>query len=273
MNFRKNYWSCTQVADWIRGQKKPPSGTFENWELWEKESSDKHPIRYWIAEEGLDHLQDICLWIPDRLSDVRYYINNRWVSQTHGMYAHSLEKGQWHEFDRRLLHCMFDELINFVEIECAWMEVVFSEENTTKYQVPWWRRSPINLRAWRCPEAGIAHLEWAASLKFDGSWFEKDRPEYGQPTPQAITAKETLELYRWWKETRPARPDPYIVSGWNEYCEKRRQLKISMADESEEDRAESERAVKETDRIEDEYDREDSEMMIRLIKIRQGLWT
>jgi len=33
-----------------------------------------------------------------------------------------------------LLHSAFDELVNFVEIEQAWMQVVFSDEDRKKYK-------------------------------------------------------------------------------------------------------------------------------------------
>jgi hypothetical protein len=52
---------------------------------------------------------------------------------------------------------------------------------------------------WRCPEAGIAHLEWATGLKHDEEWFDKNDPRYGQPTHQALAAQEILLLYKWGK--------------------------------------------------------------------------
>jgi hypothetical protein len=65
-----------------------------------------------------------------------------------------------------LLHAVFDELVNFVEIEQAWMLVICSDADRHKYKQHWFR-SIFRLNVWHCPEAGIAYLEWAAGLKYD----------------------------------------------------------------------------------------------------------
>lgn len=269
MSFRKNYWSCSAFADRIRGTAKPEAETHEGWNQWKLKAKSVNTIRFWIAETGLDRLQDMVNWPLDQLEKIRYYVNNCWVTRTHTLTS-NLKKGSWHEFDTRLLYCMFDELVNFVEIEQAWMCVVFDKESQKKYGVPWWRKSPIKFRKWRCPSAGVDYLNWAANLKIDDEWVDPTDPNYGQPTEQAKTAQITLELYRWWKELRPARPDPYQVSGWSAYCERNRE---KLLPESEEDRAESRRYLDLLNKIEEDYDREDTEMMIKLIQIRQGLWT
>jgi hypothetical protein len=105
---------------------------------------------------------------------------------------------------------------------------------------------------------------------------DKSNKIYGKPTGQAETAAELLELYRWWKITRPARLDPYEASGWTAYCEARRAGGndfFDLADKSKEERQQSNKAHKLLDKIERSYEKEDEAMMIRLIKIRQGLWT
>lgn len=268
MSFRTHYWSCSPLANWIRGTAKGGAKTSEGWEEWRQQAKTAHPIRYWIAEEGLDKIQNAIYWPIDIFHKIRYYINNRWITRTHTLTS-NLKKGQWHEFDTRLLHCMFDELVNFVEIDSAWMEVVFSSDNSKKYQVPWWRRVPFRIRGWRCPAAGVAHLEWAANLTWNEEWIDKDDPKYGKPTAQAEVAQETLELYKWWREIRPARPDPYEASGWSEFCSRRR----SNIFRSPEEQEESSRILPILEKMEEDYVNEDTEMMVRLIKIRQGLWT
>ncbi len=154
---KSNYWTCSKFADWLRGTPKPPMGTAEVWDAWEKTAKAKK-FRYWLAEEGLDHLQDLVRWPANRINDVRCYINNRWFIRSHAMTS-SLKRGEWHDFDTRLLHAVFDELINFVEIEQAWMLVTCSEEDRKKYKTPWYR-TVFRIGFWRCPEAGIAYLEW-----------------------------------------------------------------------------------------------------------------
>lgn len=63
-------------------------------------------------------------------------MNNRWNLRTHALTS-NLKKGQWHEFDVRLLHTAFDELVNFVEVEQAWLQIVCEEDGQKKHKIPW----------------------------------------------------------------------------------------------------------------------------------------
>lgn len=275
----RNYWTCSKFADWLRGTMKPGAATSKEWRLWKEEAKKKHPVRYWIAEEGLDKIQDIWCYIPERINDVRYYINNRFVHKTHGMMSRSLEKGKFHEFETRLLHSMFDQLVDFVEIEQAWHHVMWDESARKQYETPWWQRHWFFRwgRVWRCPDAGVEYLIWASGLTHKEHWgIDKTSEHYNTPTHQAITAKEVLALYRWWKYERPKRPDPHDAGGWSEYCEQRRKNGhdfLDFEDKSPEEAEMSKTALQKTREIEDAYNKEDEDMMIRLIKIRQGLWT
>ena len=272
---RTHYWSCSKFADWLRGTPKISMGTGKEWADWEKQAREAHPIRYWIADTALDKLQDIWMWIPDRLHGIKYYINNRWVSKTHVMASHTLKPGKWHEFDQRMIHCLFEQLIDFVEIEQAWHHIAWDKEAREKYKAPWWSWGWFRWRVWRCPEAGIDYLKWASTLKYDDDWADKDSPNYGKPTPQAVSALETLQLYNWWKNIRCRRPDPMDASGWSDICERRRQKynDILWEDETEEEKAATRAALDKIHEIEQQYDKEDEEMLIRLVKIRQSLWT
>ena len=89
--------------------------------------------------------------------------------------------------------------------------------------------------------------------------------------------KEVLELYDWWKNTHPTRIDPHDASGWSEICDRRREGEdddyIMWGDRTDEERAESTAALNRCTEIEQQYEDEDTEMLIRLIKIRKSLWT
>ena len=109
-------------------------------------------------------------------------------------------------------------------------------------------------------------------------WLEEDKKHLAEPTGQAKAAKEIKELYLWWTQTYRNRPDPYEVSGWTAYCERMRtdnpgSFMASINTKKPEDKKESYRAHKLLHKIEAQYEKEDTEMMIRLIKIRQSLWT
>jgi hypothetical protein len=251
--------------------------TSKGWSDWEKAAKKQYPVRYWIAEDMFDYLQDIVNWPADRFHSVRYYINNRWVSRSHALTAHprDIKPGEWHDLGSRFVLCMFNELVDFVEVETAWHHVMWNDEARAEFEPPWWRRGVLRWRGWRSPEAGIAHLEWAASLTWDHTMSNNGKM-LGKPTHQAIAAMEILELYHWWTEERPNRPDANDASGWSAICERRRldhPDEFMPEDNSKKERAESMKAIKLSGKIEKQYEDEDERMMIRLIKIRGNLWT
>lgn len=270
----RNYWTCSNFADWLRGSDKLSMGTSKEWAQWKRASKEKHPFRYWLAEEGLDHLQDIWMWIPDRLNSIRYYVNNRWVTRTHALTAHprDIKRGDWHDVGNRFLPCMFNELVDFVEIELAWSNCMWNDEARKQFDMPWWRRW---YRQWRSEEAAMAYLAWAKTLT-NAEFLDEDKKHEAVPTAQAESAKEIEILYKWWKYERPARPDPYEVSGWSAICDRRREAypdELLPEDTTKEEKAETRKSLDVLRDLEAKYEAEDEEMMIRLIKVRHGLWT
>jgi hypothetical protein len=276
-----NYWSCTPFADWVRGTPKGGAKTSEGWDEWNDEAKRYNPVRYWLAEEALDKLQDFVTYPIRKIYDLKYYINNRYVTRTHALTAHSrdIKPGSWCDVGNRFLPCLFNELVDFVEIEQAWSHIAWgSKEDRKKYDAPfyatgWWR-----WRTWRCPQAGIDHLDWAMTLTLGNDMgVDEANPEHGKPTGQALRAKEIKELYMWWTTVYPNRPDPHDASGWSDYCESLRIVHgtnwIGRSDRDTASKKAGDKALKLTTKIEAAYDKEDTEMMIRLIKIRDSLWT
>ena len=275
---RSHYWTCSKFADWLRGTTKLKCGTSEEWHEWEDRAKAAYPVRWWLAEEGLDHLQKFVYYIPDKLNDIRYYINNRWITRSHALTAHprDIKPGQWQDVGNRFLPCLFNELVDFVEIEQAWHHCIWSDEAKTKFDVPWYRKGWLRLRTWRCPEAGMEYLRWAETLTNE-EFLEEGEKHKAEPTYQAKAAKEIIELYTWWTVTYPNRPDPYEASGWTAACEAQREAnggKLSFSSPKDPVlKKASDKAHKLLQKIEAEYTKEDEAMMIRLIKIRESLWT
>lgn len=275
-----NYWSCSKFADWLRGTPKPKMGTSDEWDDWGESAKSKHSFRYWLAEEGLDYIQDFITWPIRKLYDIKYYINNRWVTRTHCLTANrrDIKPGQWQDVGYRFLPCLFNELQDFVEVELAWWHIAWAEKDEKKkYNAPFWATGWFRWRTWRCAQAGLDNLEWQRNLVWKEEECGEGSQEVGKPTYQAIKAQEILELYKWWTEVYPNRPDPHDASGWSAYCDKVREVTggriFSERGVSKELKREGNRALKLTQKIENQYEKEDEEMLIRLIKIRKSLWT
>ena len=283
MASHSRYWSCSKFADVIRGTEKLSAGTAEQWDDWTTRAQMKHNFRYWLAEEGLSHLQDFVTWPIRKIYDVKYYVNNRWVTRTHSLTAHArdIQPGQWCDVGNRFLPCLFNELVDFVEVELAWWQIAWADPTKkAKYNAPFYATGWFRWRTWRCPQAGLDNLDWQRNLRHsvDDGWREGD-PNIGLPTPQAVKAQEVLDLYRWWKEVYPNRPDAHDASGWSEYCELKRKehgdtgLSFMKESANPETRALGDAALTKTHEIEQAYEDEDTEMMVRLIRVRHGLWT
>jgi len=279
------YWSSSKFANWIRGVNKPASGTGAEWANWRIEAKAAHPFRFWLADSALNSIQAVVSYIPTKFHDARCYLDNRFVSQTHALVAHKehLKRGQWRDVDNRFLYCMFDTLVDFVEIELA-AEIFWHNEN---YKVPF--RYKLPFMHWRSREAGIENLKWQMALVHNEDYgcYDKNDPKYGTPTDQAIKAKEVLALYIWWKDIYPNRPDPMKVSGFHDYCEEKRRIASEKTNDkhtimwavldgdnySEELKKQGDKAHKLLSKLEKQYEKEEESMMIRLIKVRHKLWT
>jgi len=278
---RSNYWSCSKFADWLRGTPKLSAGTSEQWREWNLSAKTANPLRFWLAEQGLDHLQNLVRFVPDKIYAVKYYINNRWITATHRLTAHprDIRPGSWCDVGNRFLPCLFNELVNFVEVEQAWYNIAWDDDARKKYGAPFYARGWLRWRTWRSREAGLDALRWAAALVYDESHgITPTDPNYGKPTPQADLAVECINLYLWWTELRPARLDPHDASGWTDYCAQ----KNSDSDDHffgifENNDANSQRNRRDmldiVHKLEQRYEQEDEDMMIRLIKLRGYLWT
>jgi hypothetical protein len=276
---RSHYWSCSKFADWVRGTPKLGFGTSEQWDAWDEKAKGYNPLRYWLAEEGLDYVSNVVYFVPDTLHSIKYYINNRWVSRTHSLTAHAkdIKPGQWCDVGNRFLPCLFNELVDFVEIELAWWHIAWDDEARKQFQAPWYARGWFRWRTWRNAECGLANLEWQRKLVWNEDEVGPDFKGLGELTPQAVKAQEILDLYTWWTQTYRNRPDAYEASGWTAACEAQREanggkLSWGIPKDPVFKKAQT-KAHKLLEKIEADYEKEDEAMMIRLIKVRHGLWT
>ncbi len=256
----KNYWSCTKFANWLRGTEKLYAGSGKEWKQWEAEAKAKHPLRYWLAEEALDKVQDFIYWPVEKLYSAKYYTVNRWIDQSHALVAHPkhIKPGKWQDLDYRILHCTFDELVDFVEIEKAYSNYRWDEEKVKNLK--WWQGGRWRTRTWRSAEAGLNHLLWESNLNDEEI-----------PTSQSVAAQEIIYLYNWWVNIRPNRAKPMEASGWSAYCDSKGGDLLDMFDRD--DGVDTKPMHDKMRELEKQYDDEDTEMLIRLIKIRGYLWT
>lgn len=277
----RTYWSHSKFAKWLThtlgGMPQPSAETSNGWVLWEKAARARAPFAHWLVHTGLSNAQRFLTYPWTKLTDCKYYIRNRYITKSHAIVT-SLRRGQYHSVDELILHGLFTLLVDFIEIEKAHMHVAWGDEHAkAQYEYPWWRRwNLLRWQEWRMPIAGIAYLEWEAALVWKkDEWVDNESPMIGQPTGQASAAQEQLVLYNWWINVRPNRPDPYDASGWTAHCDAkyRKDDILVLLDGVEDEPAKTTKALDSLHDLEKQYDDEDEEMMTRLMKIRQHLWT
>jgi len=247
---------------------KPEAKTWKGWRIWHEKTKAERPLAYFLAETLPDKFDDCVKFFTRPLSELRYGIRVRVFDRYHVINT-GLKPG-YADGDTRMLHGMFNLLVDFVEVEKAWMQVVFSKEERNKRKHPWWSLGKTRFKAFRDPQAGLDYLTWEMSLD------DPNLDATSRCDQQAHAAREIWELYHWWKYTRPARPDPYDASGWSDYCDQLQKSGkdiLDFEDDSEDDREQTRQILDKCRQIENEYDQEDQDMLIRLVKIRKNLWT
>ena len=159
------------------------------------------------------------------------------------------------EIDEQMLHQNFHLLTEFVETQCAWMNIICDEEKWSA--LPRWTRIRLALGGtFRSPADGLEYVRWEADLV----------DECGVATTQATNAQTMLHLYHWWTAARPFRDDPWAMVedydildtlAW----EKRRASVIHQQ--------ESQRAWE----LEAAQTQDDTDKLVELMRIRSSLWT
>ena len=247
---------------------KPFALPWGEWDEWEAKMRKERPFAYWLNETVPDFFEDLWKTITKPFNELRYWIRYRVFDKYHIINT-GLEPG-YHDCDERMLHGMFNMLVDFVEIERAWMNVVFSDENRKNYNYPWFSLGWLRFKNFRCQQAGLDHLDWEYSLG------NPNLNEYERCESQSATAAEILDLYKWWTEVRPNRPDPMDASGWCAWCKFRDEKgykPFSDSDYTPEEKIEERRILDLTHKLEEQYAQEDTDMLVRLVKIRRSLWT
>lgn len=201
----------------------------------------------------MEKLYDIWFDIKKAVKNAERWIAFRTYDKYHVVKT-DLEPG-YYDIDTRILHSNFTLLVDFVEIEKASLQYIFaSQERTKKFGS---RVNFNNLTKAQKRELGLQYLNW--EIENDEEFF---------PKQQKVSAKEVKELYLWWTEARPSRIDPY-----DNYEEERDKLSGSILNMDGKNKKKMMALYKKIGKLEDQYEKEDETMLIRLMKVRKSLWT
>lgn len=157
--------------------------------------------------------------------------------------------------DTILLYAIMQIVVDFVEIECSFMEldtpqITFWQRINMK--LPWFLRCD---EVYRNRESGLKHLKLLESMY-------QDMLINPSSAPKAIR-----EVYLWWKDVRPLRQDPGDESGFNQYMQE------CQNSDTKKDKKRINKLLKKTTEIEQQHEKEDTEMLNKVIKYRGFMWT
>lgn len=190
------------------------------------------------------------------LTDWYYALRCRLLYHPHRLHIHhpDLTGWTWRDRDTIMLCACFQILVDYVELELPQFSRWCGE--------PKWYRwvKYLPFYSWymdrkRNPGAGIEHLHWATSVDV---------------AEQSRYAQEHLELYHWWTVERPGRRDP-----WDDVPHRTGSVRdlFNREDDPDGHKAEYFEALRKAGEIEESYHEEDERQLIRLMKVRRGLWT
>lgn len=266
--FHSKRWSESKLGVWLlsrKGIKTPPYATLQEWDDFYDHAKKTAPVTFWIVDTGFDALQKIVYFPLDSFDSMRLWAKRRFIHRYNTLHT-GLASGVYHELDSRLLHASFSALVDFVEIEKAWMQYLSDPQKSfVEYKMPWHQKYRYTRWVrWRSPKAGLDHLQWEIE-------------ECGNP-PQQNSAKVITELYKWWKYERPSRIDPWLES--RDYSDDMEQKyegsKASILGYEkwpEQDQEYYRILLRRAGDQEDDYYKEDTEKLVELMKIRDRLWT
>ena len=162
----------------------------------------------------------------------------------------ALKRAQWYDCDTRLFEAGFQILVDYVEGELSWMQLI------TDGKVRWYSRwFPVpNAR-----ERGLKLLEWEIQLGDDS-------------ISQSKAAKEIRDLYLWYKDVRPTRIDPFSEVPDRPLIFESDNLTFDENGQLESDEEYS-KAVMDAFRKQEKQEEEDTGQLVRLMKIRRSMWT
>jgi hypothetical protein len=228
------------------------------WEIWKNDLRKQHPIIYFLTEFVPDIWRSLKHTFITPIYNIVYNIRCRFVKKYY-LIDTRLPRTSYYDITEKMLWANFAMLQDYVEIELA--------------QMFEWSNKPIS-NQFTSSQKGMLYCQyffeqWESECKKDGCPEDIFNPGYVDSIKQFY--KEVYDLYNWWVFGRPIRINAFDLSGYYTTITKypeydKRKINDNIPDEIGE-------CYKKINEIETSYAIEDQEMLIRLIKIRERLWT
>ncbi len=221
---------------------KPVALELHKWEEWDKEISSKHPVRFFLQEKlpELFHCH-----VKGPLNRWYWAIRHRTTNRYHIIKPRTLEPG-WCDERTLILHGAFECLAQYWEhhnrVSVSWWP---TEQDITKY------------------DNEIVEAE----TEDDKDFLKAERDCL---VDQKVHYDEAHDLIHWWTETRPMRDAFRNASDRPDSIPHSRLFNSEHRDDP--DVVEYRKYLNKLNELDRQWEEEDQEMLMRLVKIRQSLW-
>ena len=152
----------------------------------------------------------------------------------------------YYDKDHLLLYAVFQILVDYVEYECS----IFGE------------------KSWYDKLSSMYVLEYLLPLRRNKKAGRKLLEER-MAIPENQWAKELLDLYDWWVDERPNRPDPWTSPELDKFHNE----KVFGDDHIFRLSPGYKKVLMKAHKLEEQYQKEDKKQLLRLIKVSGHLWT
>jgi Skp family chaperone for outer membrane proteins len=245
---KQNLWS--RVEDYIESkiqEKIGPvsknhktAGTAEEWVSYM--AKKKTTGFLYRISQIIDWINSFCYrWSLTLWYDPKWWVINRFFKTRWRVTARTLKKGQYYDIDTTILHINMEMLCDFIENE--------------KNGYPW-ELTELNKKLKNEPSALDCDKETGIS---------------GMPEHQWKSMVVAWEIYEWWKNYEKRQEE--IDSVYDEIPERKNDSDCVMGMFSKENREIAKPYYAKIHELEDKLDKEEQEMLIKLIEIRKFLWT
>jgi hypothetical protein len=152
----------------------------------------------------------------------------------------------YYDKDTLFLHAAMQLVVDFVEIECSWMELdaPYTWRQWLYFKLPWFLHKDELIRN---RELGLKHLDMLASFYTDKLKDATDAP------------KIVKDVYLYWKDIRPQK-----IKSVEELYKKL---------ELESDESRTKYAIDTIDKLEADIEKQDTKMLKKIVEVRGFLWT
>jgi hypothetical protein len=249
-----------KFIEWMK-YNPPYYATAEEWVDFDKDFKKNAPIRYFFCKGKFRN----AWWkIKNFFEDIIDWIKYRTISKYH--IVDSGLSPNYYDIPELMLYTNFNLLVRYVEEELPALHSWNEREKIKnlfgwKYYLPWFIKKHLKYNKKYAIEYGMVHLDWEQTLT-----GEIDKQ-------QAKVAKEIKELYLWWTEERPKRKLPEYPDIERENTHIFEVFSDKWRRENPEYAKAWKNYIEEANKLEEKWDEEDEEMLIRLTKVRQHLWT